>query len=70
MLELCKQDAAVSDLLHKENGERILEAFQKTGQSTQANDAELAMFLGGLKGEVLTTDVIRRLVAALGIRLS
>ena len=69
MLELCKQDAAVSDLLHKENGERILEAFQKTGQSTQANDAELAMFLGGLKGEVLTTDVIRRLVALLGIQI-
>lgn len=69
MLELCKQDTAVSNLLHKERGTEILEAFQKTGQPTQANEAELAMFLGGLKGEVLTTDVVRRLVTLLGIQI-
>ena len=71
MLELCKHDATVSDLLHKENGQKILEAFQKTetGNPVTPNEAELAMFLGGLKGEVLTTDVVRRLVALLGIQI-
>lgn len=71
MLDLCRQDTAVSDLLHKERGAEILEAFQKaeTGNPVTGNDAELAMFLGGLKGEVLTTDVIRRLVALLGIQI-
>ncbi|WP_294856423.1 VapE domain-containing protein [uncultured Oscillibacter sp.] len=71
MLDLCKRDASVSDLLNKENGERILEAFQKTetGNPVTGNDAELAMFLGGLKGEVLTTDVVRRLMELLGIQI-
>ncbi|WP_312282042.1 VapE domain-containing protein, partial [Oscillibacter sp.] len=71
MLDLCRQDTAVSDLMHRERGAEILEAFQKTetGNPVTGNDAELAMFLGGLKGEVLTTDVIRRLVLLLGIQI-
>lgn len=71
MLDLCKRDTAVSDLLHKERGAEILEAFQKTetGNPVTPNDAELAMFLGGLKGEVLTTDVVRRLMELLGIQI-
>ena len=75
MIDLCKQDTAVSGLLHKENGERILEAFQKVGPAadaalgSHANDTDLAMFLGGLKGEVMTTDVIRRLMELLGIKI-
>ncbi|WP_312282053.1 VapE domain-containing protein, partial [Oscillibacter sp.] len=71
MLDLCKRDASVSDLLNKENGEKILEAFQKTetGNLAAGNDAQLAMFLGGLKGEVLTTDVVRHLMGLLGIQI-
>lgn len=66
MIDLCKRDPAVADLLHKENGEKILQAFQKT---ETANDADLAMFLGGLKGEVMTTDVVRQLMGLLGIQI-
>lgn len=67
MIDLCRKDAAVSGLLHQERGQEILNAFQMT--TAQPTSQDLAMFLGGLKGEVMTTDVVRKLMELLGIQI-
>ena len=66
MPDYCAQDAAVSALMRKEQGERVLEAFRKTGNS---GSEEFAVFLGGLKSETLTTNVVRQMMKLLGISI-
>lgn len=65
MEELCRTDGAVKDLLNRERGEAIMAAFQ-TAEEPDGN-SELAGYLGSLKGEVLTTGIVRRLLSLLGI---
>ena len=65
MEELCRTDGAVKGLLNRERGEAIMAAFQ-TAEEPDGN-SELAGYLGSLKGEVLTTGMVRRLLSLLGI---
>ena len=67
MEALCRDDSHVKSLMDQERGEAILERFQAL--STPDGGKELARYLGGLKGEILTTDIIRQLLSLLGIRL-
>lgn len=67
MQDRAKADGTVAALLAKERGDRIAAAFQATGDDRQSG--ELAAYLGGLKDEILTTAVIRKLLGLLGIRI-
>lgn len=67
MQERAMADETVATLLAKERGDQIISAFQATDD--RSNVAELAGYLGSLKGVILTTAVIRRLLVLLGIRI-
>ena len=68
MCDKAMQDTQVAALLHQERGEAILQAFQVANARTE-NTAALAQYLGELKGEIMTTDVVRKLLELLGIRI-
>lgn len=65
MEELCRADEKVTGLLNRERGEVIMAAFQTSDEPDKS--PELAGYLGGLKGEILTTSMVRRLLSLLGI---
>jgi len=70
MCELAEADTAVKELLDRERGEEILRAFSTSSPAEgPASNKALAKFLGGLKGEILTTDIIRQLLNLIGINI-
>lgn len=67
MEDLCRADATVTDLLNRTRGEEIMAAFQSSDD--RDGSLELARYLGGLKGEIMTTSVVSKLLSLLGIHI-
>lgn len=68
MIDFAKSDTIVAALVAQENGEKILQAFG-TVDLDENPDEELARYLGSLKGEVMTTAMVRNLLALLHIKI-
>lgn len=68
MCRLVENDPAAGPLVKQERGNALLQDFGDAGSVVAGNEG-LAAFLGGLRGAFLTTNTVRALLTALGIKL-